>query len=111
MPNGGHGARAILPTNHSSAAPLPTLQTVERCAIPQSSSSPVRRIERDGLRDLALPAVAIRQQPLLVVIELLAGLGGEFEVRALDDGVDRASLLAQPAIDAFHHVDVVARGA
>ncbi len=63
------------------------------------------------LRDLALPAVAVREQALLVVVELLARLGGEFEVRALDDGVDRAGLLAQPAIDAFHHVDVVARGA
>src|SRR3546814_18378991 len=26
-----------------------------------------------------------------------------------DDGVDRAGFLAQPAIDAFHHVDIVAR--
>src|SRR5205823_11843982 len=29
----------------------------------------------------------------------------------LDDRVDRAGFLAQPAIDAFDHVDVVARGA
>ena len=59
----------------------------------------------------ALPAVAIRQQPLLVVEKLLARLGGEFEIRPLDDGVDRAGLLAEAAIDAFGHVDVVARGA
>ena len=63
------------------------------------------------LGDLALPAVAVRQQPLLVVVKLLAGFGGEFEIRPLDDGVDRTGLLAQPAIDAFDHVDVVARGA
>src|SRR5689334_12516145 len=75
------------------------------------ASSPVRRVERDVLRDLALPAVAVGQELFLVVVELLARLGGEFEVRTLDDGVDRAGLLAEPAIDALHHVDVVARGA
>src|SRR5215467_11496207 len=74
-------------------------------------SSPVRRVERDVLGDLALPAIAVREQALLVVVELLAGLGRELEIRALHDGVDRAGLLAQPAIDAFHHVDVVAGGA
>src|SRR5205814_8309025 len=73
--------------------------------------SPIRRIERDVLGDLAFPAVAVREQALLVVIELLARLGGELEVRPLDDRIDRAGFLAQPAIDALHHVDVVARGA
>src|SRR3977135_2595533 len=72
---------------------------------------PVRRVELDVLGDLALPAVAVREQALLVVVELLAGLGCELEIRALDDGVDRAGFLAQPAIDAFDHVDVVAGGA
>src|SRR5271165_6961604 len=74
-------------------------------------TSPVGRVERDVLRDLALPAVAVREQALLVVIELLAGLGGELKIRSFDDGVDRAGLLAKPAIDALHHVDVVAGGA
>src|ERR1043166_8188952 len=77
----------------------------------ESASSPVRRVEREVLRDLALPAVAVGQELFLVVVELLARLGGEFEVRPFDDGVDRAGLLAEPAIDAFDHVDVVARGA
>src|SRR3954462_9333573 len=72
---------------------------------------PVRRVERDVLGDLAFPAVAVREQALLVVIELLARLGRELEVRPLDDGIHRARFLAQPAIDAFDHVDVVARGA
>src|SRR5215467_10214100 len=72
---------------------------------------PVRRVERDVLGDLALPAVAVREQALLVEIELLARLGGELEVRPFHDGIDRAGLLAQPAIDAFDHVDVVARRA
>src|SRR5690606_2661787 len=35
----------------------------------------------------------------------------ELEIRPLDDGIHRARLLAEAAIDALHHVDVVARGA
>src|SRR4051812_41957596 len=65
----------------------------------------VGRVEFQVLRDLALPAVAVIQQPLLVVVELLAGLDGELQVRPLDDGVDRAGLLAQAAVDALDHVD------
>src|SRR5205807_6954173 len=61
--------------------------------------------------DLAFPAVAVREQTLFVVIELLAGFGRELEVRAFDNGIHRTSLLAETAIDAFDHVDIVARGA
>ncbi|KIT99185.1 hypothetical protein QU38_02895, partial [Staphylococcus aureus] len=61
--------------------------------------------------DGALPAVAILEQLLLLVDQLLAAFGGELEVRALDDRIDRAGFLAQAAIDALGHVDVVARGA
>src|SRR5262245_53313330 len=76
-----------------------------------SAASPVRRIERDVVGDLALPAVTVRKQPLLVEVKLLARLGRELEVRSFDDGVNRAGFLAKPAVDAFDHVDVVARGA
>ena len=82
-----------------------------KASAPSNGPSPVGRVERQVLGDLALPAVAVREQPLLVVVELLARLGGELEVRALDDGVHRAGLLAEAAIDALRHVDVVARGA
>src|SRR3954470_23956336 len=75
------------------------------------ASSPVRRVGVDVRRDLGFPALAIREQLVLVVEQLLAGLGGELEVRALDDGIDRAGFLAEAAIDALGHVDVVARGA
>src|SRR5439155_24219188 len=75
------------------------------------SGSPIRRVECDVLGDLAFPAVAVGEQALLVEVELLARLGGELEIRPFDDGIDRTGLLAQPAIDAFDHVDVVARGA
>src|SRR6476469_1138814 len=54
----------------------------------QPSNSPIRRVERDVGGYLALPAVAVGEQALLVVIELLARLGGEFEVRPLHDGID-----------------------
>jgi hypothetical protein len=73
-------------------------------------SSSVGRVERDVLRDLLLPAVAVREQAFLVVVELLGCLGRELEVRSQDDGVDWAGLLAEAAVDAFHHVDVVAGG-
>jgi hypothetical protein len=35
-------------------------------------SSPIGRVERDILGDLALPAVAVREQAFLVVVEFLA---------------------------------------
>src|SRR5215470_11441282 len=76
-----------------------------------AASLPVRRVQRDVLGDLALPAIAVREQALLVEIEFLARLGGELEVRPLHDGIDGTGLLAESAIDAFDHVDVVARGA
>src|SRR5579871_31358 len=71
--------------------------------------SSIGRVARQVGRDLRFPAVAVREQPFLVVEQLLPGLGGELEIRAFDDGVHRAGFLAQPAIDAFGHVDVVAR--
>jgi hypothetical protein len=75
-----------------------------------SGRSPIGRVERDVPRDRPLPAVAVREQAFLVVVELLGCLGRELEVRSQDDGVDRAGLLAKAAVDAFHHVDVEAGG-
>src|ERR1700674_5035459 len=75
------------------------------------AGSSIGCVEREVLRDLALPAVAVGAQAFLVVIELFARFGGAFKVRALDDGIDRTSLLAKPAIDALDHIDVVARRA
>src|SRR5664279_3044999 len=78
---------------------------------PATSWLPVRSVEFEVLGDLAFPAVAIREQPFLVVIELFTRLGSEFEIRSFHDGIDRTRLLAHPAIDALHHVDVVTRRA
>src|SRR5580658_8973064 len=50
-----------------------------------TEASAVRGVELEVAGDLPLPAVAVREQPLLVVVELLAGLDGELDVRSLDD--------------------------
>src|SRR6185437_16198071 len=73
--------------------------------------SPVGRVDSKVVRDLSLPAIAIRQRLVLVVEELLARLGRELEIRPFDDGIDRSGFLAEAAIDALRHIDVVARRA
>src|SRR5262249_44770257 len=96
-------------------APVATSQRYQASAdraervLPQSAEGlAIRRVEFEVLGDLALPAVAVREQALLVIVELLARLGGELEVRPLDDRIHRAGLLAEAAVDALHHVDVIA---
>src|SRR3712207_9403204 len=73
--------------------------------------SAVRRVEFEPLGEFRLPPVAVREQALLVVEQLLPSLGRELEVRAFDDIVHRAGLLAHAAVDALRHVDVVPGGA
>lgn len=53
----------------------------------------------------------IQLSPTLVVQQLLAGLGRVLGVGALDDGINGTRLLAEAAVDALCHVDVVAGGA
>src|SRR5258708_27367880 len=72
------------------------------------TSLSVRRVGHEVAGELRFPAVAVLEQLVLVVEKLLASFGGELEIRALDDRVDRAGLLAEAAIDALGHVDVVA---
>src|SRR6476620_11529768 len=67
-------------------------------------------VERDVPRDRPLPAVAVREETFLVVVELLGCLSRELDVWSQDDGVNRAGLLAEAAVDAFHHIDVEAGG-
>src|SRR6516165_178673 len=68
------------------------------------------RVERDIFRDGPLPAVAVREKQLLVVVKLLGRLSRELEIRSQHDGVNRAGFLAEAAVDAFHHVDVESGG-
>ena len=59
------------------------------------------RVERDVPRDRPLPAVTVREQAFLVVVELLGCLGRELDIWSQDDGVDGAGFLAEAAVDAF----------
>src|SRR4051794_12140901 len=108
---------AIRLTPQSRRKPGPTVQRLGRLKSgPRLSPglrfylSSIGRLEGQRLGNLGFPAVAIGEQFVLVVEELFAGLGGEFEVRPLDDRIHRACLLAIAAIDAFGHIDVVAGG-
>ena len=75
--------------------------------------------------NLSLKSIPIRKQLLLVVQQLLPRLGRKFLVlcwkmkysaevhgrstrsrHTLDDGVNGASLLTEPTVDTFGHVDV-----
>lgn len=67
----------------------------------------VRRVGADVGGELGLPLVAVGQELLLVVQQLLARLGRVLDVGRLDDGVHGTRLLAEPAVDALGHVDVV----
>ena len=57
--------------------------------------------------DLNLPLVPVLQQLLLVVQQLLVGLGGVLEVGPFHDGVHWASLLTETAVNALGHINVV----
>src|SRR3990167_3867361 len=72
---------------------------------------PVGCVQLKILRDQPFPAVAVRKQAFLVIEQLLARLRRKLEIRPLDDRIDRTRLLAETAIDALHHVDVVTRRA
>src|ERR671913_252177 len=71
----------------------------------------LRRTRREPGGQDRLPAIAVIEQLLLVVVQLLALFDRELQVWAFDGGVDRAGFLAEAAVDALGHVDVVARGA
>ena len=82
-------------------------RALERTSLPQrygASSARLAAIWR-------FPALAVFEQLALVVEQLLAGLGRELEIRAFNDSVDWARFLAEAAIDALGHVDVIARRA
>src|SRR5687767_9181727 len=61
--------------------------------------------------DALLVAIAHREQHGLGVVEIPPLLAVVLEDARLDDRVDRAGLLAEPAEDALHQIDVIARGA
>ena len=60
----------------------------------------VEIISFDVGRNFGLPLVSVVEELLLVVKQLLVGLGRKLKVGALHDRVDRARLLAETAVDA-----------
>lgn len=53
------------------------------------------------------PLVTVGQELLLVVEKLFVSLRRELEVRALHNGIDRTGLLAETAVNALGHVNIV----
>jgi len=70
-------------------------------------SSTVQVISLDILRKNILPAIAIGQELLLVVQQLLMVFNRKLEVRSFHDGIHRACLLAEATVNALGHIDVV----
>src|SRR6516165_11267497 len=68
--------------------------------------SAVKCIQCDHICDLALPAVAVGEEPLLVVVKFFARFRRKLEIRSLDNRVDRTGFLAQAAIDALDHMSM-----
>ena len=59
---------------------------------------------------LWLPSVTVSQEFLLVVKQFLMGHGSVFEVGSFDNGVNGTSSLAESAINAFGHVNIILGG-
>lgn len=58
-------------------------------AVPERKVSSIGSIGSDSCCELGLPLIAVRQQLLLVVQQLLPGLSGILSIGGLDNGVDR----------------------
>lgn len=57
--------------------------------------------------DFGFPLITIVEKLLLVVEQLFVRLRGKLEIRSFNDSIDWTSLLTEPTIDAFGHVDIV----
>ena len=77
---------------------------------PTRCCSSVQTLRSQVLADLALPFISIREEFFLVVQQLLVRVRRVLKVGTLDDGIHGARLLAEPAVDALCHVDVVPSG-
>jgi len=71
----------------------------------------VEMISLQVTSQLDLPLVAIGQELLLVVQQLLVCLCRVFVVGALNNSVDGTSLLTETAVNALGHVNIVTRSA
>lgn len=64
-------------------------------------------VRGEVLGDRHLPSVTVGKQLLLIVKQLFVSLRGELVVGALHDGIHGARLLAEAAVNALGHVDIV----
>ncbi len=67
----------------------------------------VWRVCLDVVGQGALPLVAVGQQALLIVKQLLARFSAVLEIGTLNDGIDGTGFLAKAAENALRHVNVV----
>lgn len=81
---------------------MASLWAAEATGLNQVARSSVPVFSLDTGRDLDLPFVPIVEQ-LFFVVQHLMCLSGE-----LHDGINRASLLSETAVDTLGHVDVTA---
>lgn len=70
----------------------------------------VGRIGVETVLDFLLPFITICQQFLLIVKQFLSGFRGVLDIGGLDNGIDRAGLLAVAAVDALGHINIVLGG-
>ena len=67
----------------------------------------IRSIRSRNSGQFRLPFVSIRQQFLLVIQQLLARFRRILRIRALDNRIDGAALLAESTVDALCHIDII----
>ena len=72
--------------------------------------SSVQVLGLNVLGEFDLPSISVVKELLLVVQQLLVRLGRVLKVRAFDNRIHRACLLAKAAVDALCHVNIVTGG-
>mmetsp|Transcript_21823 Transcript_21823/g.51769 ORF Transcript_21823/g.51769 Transcript_21823/m.51769 type:complete len:249 (+) Transcript_21823:122-868(+) len=70
----------------------------------------VKKLAHQIFGNLFLPFVSVGKELFLVVQEFLVGFGCEFVVWTLHNGIDGTRLLAESAVDALGHIDIVTSG-
>lgn len=67
----------------------------------------VRSVSSGSGCNFRLPLVTVGQELLLVVQQLLTGLGGIFSIGSLNNGINGAALLAVATVDTLGHINII----
>src|SRR3546814_5813637 len=89
----------MCPSTTLRVVPLPVPGRIFLAESIMRAPLPIGRVGGKIRRDRAFPFVAIGEKLGLVIEQLLARFGREFEVRPLDHRIDRACFLAEAAIE------------